>query len=397
MNASGTRADDRPRGGLTALCLAVTINWGILFYALPTAVTPIAADTGWSPTLITGIYSCGLVLSAVLGVPVGRLLDRTGPRALMTGGALVGTAALLLAAWSPHVLVFTLAWLLAGAAQTATLYPPAIAVITRWYGAERVRPLTALTLFGAFASTVFSPITAFLVEHLGWHGAFAALAGILLVTSVPLHWFFLNAHWTDAQATTHRQTPADARAHVRAIARRPRFVMLQAVMLLAGFTMTAVTINIIPLLLSRGMEYGLAAVVLGLVGAGQVIGRLLYPLLSFRGRPAARTILVYGSGAACLWGLALTPGPLWLLIVLAIAAGAARGCDTLLRATAVSDRWGTRNFGALNGRFSMPLTIGAALAPVAGPAIAGWVGGYALMAVVMAGGLTVAAVLAART
>ena len=75
---------DRPRGGLLALCLAELVSWGLLYYSLPVAVTPISADMGWSQTTTMAALSVGLVISAVAGIRVGRLLDAGGPRSLFT-------------------------------------------------------------------------------------------------------------------------------------------------------------------------------------------------------------------------------------------------------------------------------------------------------------------------
>ena len=94
---------------------------------------------------------------------------------------------------------------------------------------------------------------------------------------------------------------------------------------------------------------------------------------------------------------ALLPGPGWLLIAVAVLAGSVRGCHTLLQATAVSDRWGTQNFGTINGVFIAPMTFVGAFAPVAGPAVAGVLNGYPMMAAVMAVLLTGAAVVTSRT
>jgi len=165
----------------------------------------------------------------------------------------------------------------------------------------------------------------------------------------------------------------------------------------ATFTLFAVTINLIPLLLERGIDYSTAALAFGLVGAGQVIGRLGYPPLTRRTTPQHRTLVILGAGALGLWGLATTPGPTLVLIALAVGTGAARGCHTLLQATAVSDRWGTQNFGAINALFNAPMTAVTALAPVSGPLLASLIGGYPAMAVIMAVLLTVAAALSART
>lgn len=388
---------DRPRGGLAALCITQTTSWGVLFYSLPAALTPIAEDTGWSHTAITGALSLGLAVSALVGIRVGRILDRQGPRTVMTLGGVVGVIALLLVAWSPTLWAFYAAWFVAGFAQAAIFYTPAFAVITRWYGSRRVRPLLALTLVAGFSSTIFAPLTAFLVEHLGWRTSYLVMAGILAAVTVPLHAIFLNARWSDAPAEHTAEEAAASRHAVRQVARSPRFLALQLAMTVATLTLFAVTINLIQLLLERGITYATAALAFGLVGAGQAIGRLGYPQLGRVTTPAVRTAVILGVGAAGLWALSVVPGPAWALIALAILIGAARGAHTLLQATAVSDRWGTANFGALNGLFSAPMTAVTALAPVSGPALAGLLGGYPAMAVAMAVLLTGATLVSLRT
>ncbi|WP_019157845.1 MFS transporter [Brevibacterium senegalense] len=384
---------DRLRGGLVALCIAETTSWGLLYYSLPVAVAPISEDTGWSHTAITAALSVGLLVSAIAGIRVGRILDTQGPRTVMTLGALIGVLSLVLVAWSPNLPMFYLAWLLAGFAQSAVLYPPAFAVITRWYGPQRVVPLTTLTLVAGLASTIFAPIVAYLIDQVGWRTSYLIMAGILAAVTVPLHAFFLNSSWTDN--ITH--SAHGSKAHVRAITRTPRFVILQITMALATFTLFAVTINIIPVLLERGISYSTAALTLGLIGAGQVIGRIGYSRLARSTAAHTRTALIFGLGAIGLWLLAYVPGPAALLIAIAVLLGAVRGCHTLLQATAVSDRWGTQNFGTINGVFTAPMTAVGALAPVSGPALASVLGSYSAMAVVMAVILTVAALSSMRS
>lgn len=384
---------DRPRGGLVALCIAETTSWGLLYYSLPVAVAPISQDTGWSHTAITAALSVGLLVSAVAGVRVGRILDTQGPRTVMTLGAVVGVLSLVLVAWSPNLPMFYAAWLVAGFAQSAVLYPPAFAVITRWYGARRVVPLTTLTLVAGLASTIFAPIVASLIDQAGWRTGYLIMAGILAVVTVPLHAFFLNRSWSDAVERSVRRS----KSQVRSITRSPRFVILQITMALATFTLFAVTINIIPVLLERGISYSVAAVSLGLIGAGQVIGRIGYSRLVSLTAVHTRTALLFGLGAIGIWLLAYVPGPAAVLIAIAVVLGAVRGCHTLLQATAVSDRWGTQDFGTINGVFTAPMTAVGALAPVSGPALAGVLGSYSAMAVVMAVMLTAAAFAATRS
>ncbi|MDQ0755947.1 MFS transporter [Arthrobacter sp. B3I4] len=381
-------ADGAPRGGLAALCITQTTGWGALYYALVTAVRPISEDTGWDPVLITGAFSAGLLLSAVAGIFVGRILDRTGPRTLMTGGSAVGVLALLLVAAAPNLPVFFAGWLAAGMAQAAVLYQPAFTVISRWYGPARLRPLTVLTLVAGFASTIFAPLTAALTSGIGWRGTFAVLAVILGVVTVPLHARYLNRSWTRAASGG---TAAAHRAAVRAVRRSPEFLGLQLLMVLLGLGLYTATLNIVPLLMEKGASYGAAAAVLGLVGAGQVGGRLLFAAIP----PGVRLPVITSTAAGAVVLLAVLPGPVPLLVAAGMLAGAVRGCHTLLQATIVADRWGTRNLGALQGVFAAPLTAVIAIAPAAGPLLAGLLGTYTAMATAMAASAAAAALLAA--
>jgi MFS family permease len=352
------------RRAVVALCVTEITSWGVLYYALPVAAGDITATEGWTHGQVFTAFSTGLLVSAVAGAGVGRLLDRFGPRPVMTVGSLVGVLGLLLVASAPNLPVFFAAWLVTGMAQSAALYPPAFAAITRWYGEARTWPLTVLTLVGGLASTVFAPVTHFLVEDLGWRSAFLVLTVVYALVTIPLHAIFLTPPWPGHMlpAGGHHER----RQEIRSVVRSGRFLRLQVSMTLTAVGMYAVTLNLIPLLTSRGIGPAFAATVFGLVGAGQVMGRVVFAVLPSGREPYVRTLTIGTASVLVLTLLALLPGPAPALVAAAILAGAVRGAFTLLQATAVSDRWGTQHFGALNGTFTVPLTAAIALAPAAG-------------------------------
>jgi MFS family permease len=119
----------------------------------------ITTQTGWSSPAVAAAFSSGLVTSALIGIGVGRWLDRHGPRRIMTAGSVLAAASLVGVATAPNFGWFVVAWLGAGVAMGAVLYPPAFAALTRWFGARSVSALTVLTLAGGLASTIFAPIT----------------------------------------------------------------------------------------------------------------------------------------------------------------------------------------------------------------------------------------------
>lgn len=381
---------------LLVLCLTEITSWGVLYYAFPVLAPSIADDTGWPVSAVTAAFSAGLVVSALVGIPVGRVLDRYGPRWLMTAASLLGVPAVACVAMAGSFWLFLAAWLVVGVAQAGTLYPPAFAALTRWWGGQRVRALTSLTLVGGLASTVFAPLTAALLRASGWRGTYLVLAGVLLAVTVPAHLFGLRGPWPEA-APAGGTVPGAAGPDPAAIARSRAFLLLTASICLGAFTSFAVTVNQVPLLLDRGLSTELSAWALGLGGLGQVAGRLFYPRLAAATGVRARAALVLGALGAATGLLAVLPGPAWLLVAAAIGAGLARGIFTLLQATALSDRWSPEVYGRLNGLLQAPATTAIALGPAAGSGLAAAFGGYPPVFVLLAAVALVAAALTTGT
>jgi MFS family permease len=396
---SGARPPSR---ALAALCVTEVVSWGVLYYAFPVALASISADTGWSATAATAAFSGGLVVSALAGIPVGRWLDRHGPRRVMTAGSLLAVPATVGIALAPTLLWFFAAWLVAGVAMAAVFYQAAFAALTRWYGPARVRALTVLTLVAGLASTVFAPLTSVLLEHLDWRDTYLVLAGVLLVVTVPLHATALTLPWAPAHDAVAQddavgsEGPVDD-AGVRSVMRTPAFWLLSGALTITAFGLYATSVTLlIPLLTERGMSASLAATTLGLLGAGQLLGRLGYAPLSARTGPRRRAVLVVLASAAVIGLLAAVPGPAGALIAVAVLVGAVRGVGTLLQATVVAERWGTARYASLAGAFAAPITAASALAPFGGAALVDVVGSRTGALAVLSGLVLLAAAAAAR-
>ena len=353
------------------------ISWGVLFYALIVASPAIAADTGWPIALITLAFSAGLIVSAGAGLLVGRWIDERGPRLIMTLGSLIGPGGVAVVALSPNLAAFTAGWIVAGVAQSAVLYQAAFTVIARRYGERRRGAMTILTLAGGLASTVFAPFTAGLLSVTNWRSTFLILAGLLLVTTAPLHWFSLERTWEPLAHDDEQHT-------VSTVIRTRQFWMLEVSTLALVTALFSATLALIPLFIEKGMTYELAAWGLGLLGAGQVVGRLLYAAIPRTSAPWVSLTATAALSVLSLALLAFVPGPPWLLIAVGIMVGAVRGAQTLVQGSSVADRWGTRNYGAINGIFAAPVTVMSALAPALGPLLSVVTGSYSSMALAAA-------------
>jgi len=359
---------------LAALCVTEIVSWGLLYYAFPVLAPRISADTGWSTVAVTSAFSAALVVSALVGVPIGRVIDRRGPRLVMTVGSALGVLALVVIGTAWSLPVFVAGWVLAGAAMAGVLYPPAFAAITGWFDARRLGALATLTLVAGLASTVFAPLTATAGEQLGWRATYLWAAATLAVVTVPAHSLLLRRPWP---ARGHRDAPATDSAHAVAVLRSARFWLLTGGLTAASLAMYTGLLALVPLMLERGLDARAAAWVLGLGGVGQVAGRLVYTGLAHRASLTARTAAVFILVTASTLVLAVVPGPVGLLIAASMLAGVGRGIATLLQATAITDRWGERAYGHLSGVLGLPVLLAAALAPFAGAVLAEVTGSYA--------------------
>jgi MFS family permease len=380
---------------VAVLSLTQITSWGVLYYAFAALSSSITDDTGWSSVQVTGAFSLAQLVSAAVGIWVGRHIDRVGPRRVMTAGSLLAVPGVAAIATAPGLATFYVGWLVAGVAMAAVLYPPAFAALTHWGGERRVGALTTLTLVAGLASTVFAPLASWLDDGLGWRGAYLVLLAGLVVLTVPSHWWGLRHPWRPGpQVDPARPAGTWSASSVPAEVLRSRpFVVLAAAMALTSLSVFAVVINLVPMLVEQGMTRNLAAVALGLGGVGQVAGRLGYAWFAARTTVTSRTVLVVAAVATCTAALAVSPGSTTLLIGLGMLVGLARGVYTLVQATAVTDRWGPSSYGALNGVLTAPSLVASAAAPFVGAALAHVLGSYAHAFLVLAGLAGVAAML----
>ncbi len=140
--------------------------------------------------------------------------------------------------------------------------------------------------------------------------------------------------------------------------------------------MYAVVIALVPLLLERGYTTSQAAWALGIGGAGQTLGRTLYAALARRTTATARTTILIALGGLTTAAFAAASGPYALLIAVAVVAGMVAATSPFCRPPPSPTAGALTHYGRLSGLLAAPATTAAALAPFAGAALTGSLGGY---------------------
>jgi predicted MFS family arabinose efflux permease len=348
---------------LWALAGAQVVAWGAVYYSFSLFVVPMEAELGWSRTAINGALSLGLLTSGLAAYPVGRWIDRHGGRALMTAGSALATV--LLAAWSrtESLAGFYAIWIGLGLALAATLYEPVFAVVTRRFPDSYRTRITALTLVGGFASTVFIPLTQLFIYQLGWRDALLALALCNAAICIPVHGILLRDRAVRAPGTAGSGSGrADDDALRRAL-RHPVFWGLIACFTAYYTAFSAMTFHIVPLLTERSVPIVTIVAALAVIGPAQVAGRIV--LFAWRDSLTAATVgrVATTMFPASILMLIVFPASTTVLFLAAAVYGAANGVFTIVRGTAVPELMWKEGYGAINGALTFPANVAKAVAP----------------------------------
>lgn len=360
-----------------ALGVAQIASWGTLFYSFPLIAVAMGSDLGWTKASIYGAWTLGIVLSALLAMPVGKVIDLGYGRQVMGGASLAAAALLILWSSVDNLVLFYVAAAGVGTLQAATLYEPAFAVIARRTGPAFARKgITAVTLWGGFASTLFVPLIQVMMEVMGWRGTLHALAGINVLICATLYFGVIDPR----RDAVIRLQPEDQveRPPLALALKTPVFWWLTVSFTAYAASASAFLLHVYPFLQEQG--FGAAAIVatIALIGPAQVIGRLAVAFLAkeISGRRLGSVIVVAFPLAMVIFAWA--PANVVVVGCASILFGAANGIMTIVRGIIVPEVVSKDAYGAINGALVVPATVARALAPLGAAALWSLTGNYSV-------------------
>lgn len=347
---------------VSILGLTQILAWGAIYYTPVLVVPLIAAERGWPLSLGMGGFSLGILAAGVVSPRVGALVDRYGGHRVMPFGSLLGAAGLVAVTQATHPLAYLAVWALLGAAMAASLYDPAFATLGRIFGAKARQPITALTLAGAFASTVSWPVTRVLIDTVGWRGAYWFYAALLLLIAAPLHAFGLPS----TRAAPER--PAPAGLHPSAPALRPArgvtFLLVVAAFASYAFVPSGLLSHLLAMFGRLGLDPGTAVTIGVLFGPCQMAARLcefifardVHPLVIAR---FAVSLMLAGFLLLASFGLTAVTAAAFMIML-----GLCNGLITIARGTVPLALFGAAGYGRLIGRITGPALVVQSAAPL---------------------------------
>jgi predicted MFS family arabinose efflux permease len=348
---------------ISALGVAQILAWGTSFYFPAVFATAIVADTGWSLSWVVSGTSIGLLVAGLISPQVGRIIDRHGGRPVLLASSLFFAVGLAGAGLAPNLPLYLLAWALVGVGMGTGLYDAVFAALGRLYGSAARAPITNLTLFGGFASTVCWPLSAYMIDHVGWRAACLIYAGLHLAIALPLQMAVVRKSSAKIPADVADDAPQRPAAPARIENETLIFALLAVMLSIAAGIGSIVIVNFMIFLQARGVDYAVAVSLGTLFGPAQVGARVVERLFGNRYHPIWTMIASCGLMAA---GLLMLLGSFPLLILIILIYGAGYGISWIGRGTLPLALFGPERFPLLMGKLAFPSLIVQAAAPSAG-------------------------------
>jgi len=325
---------------------------------------PIAADTGWSRSFVYFGFTAAVLAMGVVSTWVGRAIDRHGARIVMTIGIVLASAGMYEISHVRTEAAYLAAFVFLGVAMRLCLYDAAFAALVQVVPSRGRLAISYLTLFGAFASTVFWVVGHYLNEAVGWRQTLVAFAAINLVVCLPLIWLGLARH--EAPCAEGAAPPAHTAVESKPLegkARTIAMMLLSLIMSLNAFVFGIVTVQLVPMLEAAGLATAAAVWVASLKGFAQFGGRLAEILFGRNLRAITVARIAIGLMPLSFLLLYFAGGSFWLILAFTLLMGASQGVITIVRGALPLALFGTAGYGTVLGLVATPILIVTAAAP----------------------------------
>jgi MFS family permease len=244
---------------------------------LTLVLVPITKELGWSVTQFSFAVTI-LLWSGAVAVPVlGHWIDRIGARpVILTGTCMTGLATLAVARvhtlWSFYVCLALVGVFAASSVGYCK-------VIGSLFTRHRGKALALLSVESSLATAFAPQLIRVLQDRFGWRGVFVAFGALILATA-PLLYHFLEEPGAEPAShgvsRAHRAAPLQEQVldgpSVRQVLRAPVFWLLLAAFSLSSVPMAAITIFLVPILMSLGYSPAEAAAFLSVLAVASALG-----------------------------------------------------------------------------------------------------------------------------
>jgi MFS transporter, OFA family, oxalate/formate antiporter len=265
---------------------------------------PLSEEFGWTRSEVALAVTIGTLIAAGLGVYLGRVLDRFGPRWMMAGGfALLAGSYFGLALVNTLVAFYIVFSVGRAMMQSATGHTLMYALVSKWFVRRRATAISFATLGGYLGGILLAPLTQGIIDNAGWREAYvffgvltvvmAVIPSILLLRRIPEDLGLLpdgDAQELPPALVVGGAAVGDSAAALRERAnltvheavRTPAFYLLTTMVMVTSVAMTAITFHMVPHFTDVGISNAAAATTVSLLTVGSMATVFVWGVLADR-------------------------------------------------------------------------------------------------------------------
>lgn len=352
--------------GIQAVGIGIFVAFGVFF-------KPLLADFGWSRATLSGAQSLALLIAGFLGILVGRLNDRFGPRIVMTvAGFFFGLGLLLMSGLNNVWQLYLFYGVVVGIGLSSIDIIP-LSTIARWF-VRRRGMMTGVAKVGTGTGQFVIPLVAsILIAAYGWRNSYVIIGAVAMVLLISIGQLLRRDPAGkgllpdgDRESQTESSKPAETGFYLHEALRTRQFWTICLAYLATMFCLLIIMVHIVPHATDIGISSTTAAGILSAIGGISMAGRFVTGIAIDRiGNRRSMIICFVLLILALLW-LQLAK-ELWMLSLFAVVYGFAHGGLFTVISPIVAEYFGLRMHGALFGIVFFSSMVGGA----AGPVIAG--------------------------
>ncbi|MFC1995793.1 MFS transporter [Chloroflexota bacterium] len=351
--------------GFIVMCL----TWGI-FHSFAVFFEPVLNEFGWTRAMTSAAYSLSYILFGLLGIPMGRLNDRFGPRIIMVGsGLLLGFGYLLMSQVNFIWQLYLFFGVMIGIGMGAT-WVPVISTVARWF-VRRRGMMTGIVISGMGLGTlIIPPVVTWLISSYGWRTSFI-LVGIAALLLITLAGYFLRRDPVQMGQSPYGENEIKEEniyLETRGFSLREavytrQFWLLCGMFLITGYFIHTILVHIVIHATGLGISATNAANILATMGGVSILGMIIMGSVGDKLGNRLSAITCFIIIAIILFWLIPVREAWMLYLLVAIFGFGTGGLDTLL-SPIVAELFGLTSHGVIMGIIIFSLTIGGAIGPV---------------------------------
>lgn len=357
-------------GWLIALASFATIvvAWGT-YYTFGIFFEPVLKEFGWTRAMTSGAFSLCGVLNGFLGIIMGRLTDRFGPRlVVVVCGISLGLGYLLMSCinniWQLYLVYGVIIAIGMGAA-----YVPLVSTVTRWF-VKRRGLVTGIVISGmGVGMMTIAPAASQLIHAYGWRMAYVVV-GIVAMLFIILAAQFLRRDPTQLGLLPYGLDGVDTEGpnietkgfSLAEAFHTKQFWVVLAMFLCLLFCLQAVMVHVVIDAIGLGVPAFNAANIISIIGGSSIAGRIVMGgaadkmgnknafLIGFIGQSIALTVLVVAH-------------EMWMLSLFGVIFGFSSGSLSTVFSPVVAQLFGLTSHGVIMGTVLFGGTVGGAIGP----------------------------------